>query len=57
MAKPWDKLNDSEKIERLRQELDDAIRRLNAYGAGFDDLYSRLKALEDRVALEPAEKP
>jgi len=57
MAKPWNKLSDSEKIERLRRELDDLIARFDAAGGAFDDLYARVKSLEERAPGKPAKKP
>ena len=57
MAKPWDKLSDGEQIERLREELDTTVKHINALGVGLDDLYERVKKLEDRASQEPGKKP
>jgi hypothetical protein len=61
MAKTWDQLTQAEKIEVLRSDIertmtavnqlrDDLARQVRASGAGFDDLYARLKTVEETLA-------
>lgn len=56
MAKTWEELSVAERLELLRSDIAKTMdvvnylsRRVDASGAAFDDLYARLKAVEDRL--------
>jgi hypothetical protein len=56
MARSWQELTQSEKIEELRKDIERTMtainkitRQLTAVGLAFDDLYARMKVVEARL--------